>query len=106
MVLYFLDECIRNQDIPDDLIDQNVKIDYGKLRHLIVIDSARGRLTNGNFSRLKQIIEKGEIQSDIAKGFPVKKLIHTKNFFIAAVLPGIVNGKGGERGRTGNAHPQ
>jgi hypothetical protein len=30
MILYFLDECTRNQDIPDELIDQNVRIDYGK----------------------------------------------------------------------------
>ncbi|MCP5047593.1 MAG: AAA family ATPase, partial [bacterium] len=46
MVLYFIDGCIWNHDLPDNLIDHNVRIDYGKLRHLIVIDSEKGRLSN------------------------------------------------------------
>jgi len=36
---------------PDEMIDPNIKVDYGKLRHLIVID----KRLNGNFSRLKAI---------------------------------------------------
>ena len=38
------------------LIDHNVRIDYGKLRHLVQSD----RRLNGNFSRLREIIETGE----------------------------------------------
>jgi hypothetical protein len=93
MILYFLDECIRNRDIPDELIDQNVRIDYGKLRHLIIIDKDKGRVTNGNFTRLKQIIEKGEIVSDIAKGFPVEKLIDTRNFLSPLFYLGLLTVK-------------
>jgi len=93
MILYFLDECIRNQDIPDELIDQNVRIDYGKLRHLIIIDKDKGRVTNGNFTRLQQIIEKGEIVSDIVKGFPVEKLIDTKNFLSLLFYLGLLTVK-------------
>ena len=37
MVLYFLDNSIPNRDVPDELIDTNVRIDYGKLRHLLVV---------------------------------------------------------------------
>jgi hypothetical protein len=80
MVLYFIDQSLGRDDLPDELIDHNVRIDYGKLRHLIVIDSAVGTMTNGNFSRLKQIIEEDEIESDLVTGFPVDKLIDTKNF--------------------------
>jgi hypothetical protein len=90
MVLYFLDECIRNRDIPDELIDPNVRIDYRKLRHLIIIDSEKGRVTNGNFSRLKQIIETGEIRSDLVKGFPVDKLNDTKNFLSLLFYLGLL----------------
>jgi hypothetical protein len=61
MALYFIDKCIRSHDIPDQLIDRNVRIDYGKLRHLMVIDSDRQKLTNGNFSRLKQIDRKSVV---------------------------------------------
>ncbi|MCP5049234.1 MAG: AAA family ATPase, partial [bacterium] len=49
MVLYFIDKCIRTRHLPDNLIDRNVRIDYGKLRHLIMVDSEKGRLPNGNF---------------------------------------------------------
>jgi hypothetical protein len=94
MILYFLDECMRNQDMPDDLINQNVRIDYGRLRHLIFMDSDMGKVTNGNFSRFKQIIEKGQIESEIAEGFPVKKLIDTKNFLSLLFYLGLLTVKG------------
>ena len=45
MVLYYLKHSIPNRDFPDELIDTNVRIDYGKLRHLLVV----GRQLNGNF---------------------------------------------------------
>jgi hypothetical protein len=93
MILYFLDECTRNQDIPDELIDQNVRIDYGKLRHLIIIDKDKDKFTNGNFTRLQQIIEKGEIVSDIAKGFPLEKLIDTRNFLSLLFYLGLLTVK-------------
>lgn len=94
MVLYFIDKCIRTQDIPDELIDRNVRIDYGKLKHLIIIDSDQGKLTNGNFSRLKEIIEKGEIQAGrIAEGFPVDKLTDTKNFISLLFYLGLLTVK-------------
>ena len=37
MVLYFLDAAMPNKPMPDDLIDDNVRIDYGKLRHLLTV---------------------------------------------------------------------
>ena len=38
MVLYYLDRSVPNDEGPDDLIDTNVRIDYGKLRHLVVVN--------------------------------------------------------------------
>ena len=40
MVLYYLDQSIPNDEGPDDLVDVNVRIDYGKLRHLVVVNRA------------------------------------------------------------------
>ena len=37
MVLYFLDESMPNKKAPRELIDTNVRIDYGKLRHLLTV---------------------------------------------------------------------
>ncbi|MCP5049424.1 MAG: hypothetical protein GY940_19800, partial [bacterium] len=96
-VLYFIDGCIWNHDLPDNLIDHNVRIDYGKLRHLIVIDSEKGRLPNGNFNKIKEIIEKGEIISnEIVDSFPVEKITHTRNFLSLLFYLGLLTIKGME----------
>ena len=61
MVLYFLKHSIPNRPVPDDLIDTNVRIDFGKLRHLLVV----GRQLNGNFDLLRDVI--GEEQVDVRR---------------------------------------
>ena len=38
MVLYYLDHSIPNKRGPQYLIDPNVRMDYGKLRHLVVVN--------------------------------------------------------------------
>jgi len=76
MVLYFLKKFQELGTIPDEMIDPNVKVDYGKLRHLVVLD----RRLNGNFSRLKAIIETGKIVAEIVPSFPVEDLIKPNNF--------------------------
>ena len=47
MVIYYLKHSIPNRGVPDYLIDTNVRIDYGKLRHLLVVD----RQANGNLAQ-------------------------------------------------------
>jgi len=80
MVLYFLKEYFKIQSLPDDLIDNNVKIDYGKLRHLIIVDKREKKVSNGNFDQLREIIKEGETSSELAKGFPLEKLTDRENF--------------------------
>ncbi|MDM8523722.1 AAA family ATPase [Desulfococcaceae bacterium HSG8] len=82
MVLYFLTELTDNKDLPEDMIDQNIRIDYIKLRHLMLTD----RKLNGNFSELRKIIEKGETRCRIQAGFPLEHLKYSRNFNIAAFL--------------------
>jgi len=94
LVLYFLNEYLKSFKIPQELIDRNVRIDYHKLRHLIVVDR-KGRTDskqtsqllqtqipkiNGNFSKLTSIIENGFVQSLLVKGFPIAELTGTENF--------------------------
>ncbi|ETR72558.1 MAG: AAA-ATPase [Candidatus Magnetoglobus multicellularis str. Araruama] len=76
MVLYFVQQAMKGTTLPIKLIDQNVKIDYKKLRYLMTIDNQ----LNGNFSRLKDLIENQEIVSDIVDSFPVEQLIDQENF--------------------------
>jgi hypothetical protein len=80
MVLYFIKEYLKIQSVPDDLIDRNVSIDYGKLRHLIIVDRGSAKIGNGNFSKLKDIVENGETTGKLKKGFPLEELVDTDNF--------------------------
>jgi len=94
MILYFFRDYFKIQTIPDDLIDRNVRIAYKKLRHLIILDRGETKTTNGNFSRLKQIIEEGEIVSNLVTGFPVEELTHTENFISLLFYFGLLSIKG------------
>jgi len=94
MILYFLKQYFKTLTIPDDLIDRNVRIDYGKLRHLIVIDKGDYKLPNGNFSKLKEIIEESEIASNIVKGFPVEEMATIDNFISLLFYFGLLTIKG------------
>ena len=76
MVLYYLDQSIPNRDVPDELVDTNVRIDYGKLRHLLVA----GRQLNGNFDLLRNVIGDEQVDTDIQPGFPLKDLTRRENF--------------------------
>ncbi len=91
MVLYYLDESMPNRGVPDYLIDTNVRIDYGKLRHLLVV----GRQLNGNFDLLREII--GEGQKDVLRiqpSFPLKQLADEENFLSLLHYFGLLSIRG------------
>jgi len=87
MVLYFLKSLLKFGKYPKYMIDPNVKVDYGKLRHLVVLD----RQLNGNFSRLRTIIETGKINAEIAPSFPVEDLIKPRNFISLLYYFGLLS---------------
>lgn len=96
LVLYFMDNYLSQGVIPKDLVDNNIKIDYGKLRHLIILD----KKVNGNFSSIKKIAEEGEIRTTIAPSFPAEKLIAKENFISLLYYFGILTIDRVERGST------
>jgi hypothetical protein len=79
-VLYFLKEYMIDSRIPGTLIDHNARIDYMKLRHLMIIDKKGIPQTNGNFSKLRQIMEDDTLHSTIVDSFPIAKLVSPENF--------------------------
>ena len=99
MVLYFLNAAVPNKPMPDDLIDVNVRIDYGKLRHLLTVSRQMGssglrvqgdtacpeaatgpvRL-NGNFDRLRHVVGEDQADADIQTSFPLEHLGQRDNF--------------------------
>ena len=94
MVLYFLDESIPNRGMPDELIDTNVRIDYGKLRHLLTVN----RQLNGNFDLLRHIIGEQSIQSNIQLSFPLDRLDQRENFLSLLHYFGLLSIRAVERG--------
>ncbi len=77
MVLYFVRHYRRYAKPPEDMIDQNIKVDYGKLRHLLVLN----RQLNGNFGYLQRLTETRTLRgSQIDVSFPMERLTHPNNF--------------------------
>lgn len=95
MVLYFLLRTDADNGVPLNLIDENIRIDYNKLRHLMAVDQ---RL-NGNFSLLRQIVEEEETTSPIKLSFPLEQILAHENFisllyyFGLLTMAGVVDGK-------------
>ncbi|MDM8518637.1 AAA family ATPase [Anaerolineales bacterium HSG6] len=88
MVLYFVKNYLRQNALPEEMIDQNVRIDYGKLRHLIVLD----RRLNGNFSQLLSILS-GQSRSPVrvVQSFPVERLTKPDNFISLLFYFGLLS---------------
>jgi len=94
MVLYFMSHFLTSRRPPDNMIDQNVRIDYGKLRHLVVLD----RKLNGNFSYLSEIIgTDGTDTGPVAESFPVEYLKYPENFVSLLFYFGLLSYDAGNR---------
>jgi len=99
-ILYFLKKYMKDSQIPDSLIDRNTRIDYNKLRHLIIIDKKGTPQTNGNFSHLQKIIAFGSIHSIIETGFSIEELTNPKNFISLLYYFGLLTINGIDEEKT------
>ena len=90
MVLYYLSYSLPNKPGPDNLIDDNVRIDYGKLRHLLTV----GRRLNGNFDLLREVIAEGRADSEIVSSFPLARLAERENFLSLLHYFGLLSIRG------------
>ena len=77
MVLYFLDNYIENGGyFPDNMLEDNIRTDYNKLRMLIQRDSEFGH----DSSVIRRIVEEGYIASELKTGFPARSITDPRNF--------------------------
>jgi len=100
MVLYYLSESVPNGSMPDNLIDVNVRIDYGKLRHLLVVNREAGVRFNGNFELLRNIAGEGGADADVNLSFPLEELVEPENFLSLLYYFGLLSIRGESHGRT------
>ena len=87
MVLHFLLNALERDSLPPRLVDENVRIDYDKLRHLVLVD----RQLNGNFSLLRQIVEDGETVGEVRLTFPLGRLLDRQNFISLLFYFGLLS---------------
>ncbi|MCP4138324.1 MAG: AAA family ATPase [bacterium] len=86
MVLYFVNKYIQENNIPLDLIDENVRTDYGRLRHLLIIDNK----LNGNFSILKEILDKHSVTAELTRSFAIGEVIDREKFISLLYYLGLI----------------
>ena len=95
MVLYFALTLYERGEPPDELIDINVRTDYSKLRYLVQM----GQSLNGNFARLKAVLEEGEAHGPIIGSFPVARLTEPQHFISLLYHLGLLTHGGMKEGR-------
>ena len=75
LVLHYLAESIPNAGPPDDLIDRNVRIDYGKLFHLLAVNRQLG----DTFDLLRHQACDGTVDGAVRDGFLLEDLAEPEN---------------------------
>jgi len=75
-VLYYIQQYEINKKAPDNMIDENMRTDYGKFRFLLTEDNK----LNGNFSVLREILEKKETSGTFVRSFALNELIDSEKF--------------------------
>ena len=80
---------------PDDFIDENLRTDYAKIRHLITAD----RRLNGNFHVLENLLAGGSLSERLVKSFQARELSQKENFTSLLYWLGITTITGAKFGK-------
>ena len=96
MVLYFLNHYLPLKKVPENMIDNNIRTDYNKLRHLIRLDKKMGM----NASIIQDIVTNGETIGTIKTAFPAEDLAKPDNFKSLLYYFGLLTIRGTKWGST------
>ncbi|MEA3332547.1 MAG: AAA family ATPase [Pseudomonadota bacterium] len=96
MILYFMRDTCGLDYMPNDLIDENVRVDYGKLKHLIAVNNN----LNGNFNELENLLANGYSTARLKKSFPHHQLMVRDNFISLLFYFGLLTIDGSFQGET------
>jgi len=89
MILYFLDKTIETDGKIEELIDENLKTDYGRIKMLL--SNAK------NIEKLENIIEYGKIPAMVIKRFSIERVHDYENFLSLLYYMGMLTiAKNGE----------
>ena len=76
LVLSFMRAFLENGRYPPELIDENLRTDYRKIRHLIT----ESRKINGNFHKLEDILRNKGCTATLVRSFQARDLARGDNF--------------------------
>ncbi|MBO7683676.1 MAG: AAA family ATPase [Kiritimatiellae bacterium] len=96
LVLNFFDKLVRVKVWPNDMVDENLRTDYAKIRHLLTLD----RRLNGNFHVLENLIAGGSLTERLVKSFQARELTQKENFTSLLYWLGIATITGGKFGKS------
>lgn len=97
MVLYFVKNYIDyNGKVPKDMIEDNIRIDYEKLRMLIRKDKEFAH----DASAIQTLVSQGYITGELKKGFPAASIIDPDNFVSLLYYFGMLTISGTYKGKT------
>ena len=96
LVLYYMQYFLQNHKPQPDLVDENLRTDYMKIRHIIT----EGRKVNGNYHRLEDIIAHLGTTATLRKSFQAKELGRADNFVSFLFYNGLVTVTGEGIGRS------
>jgi hypothetical protein len=82
MILYFFNEILRDKKAPQNILDENLKTDYGRLQRLATNDK--------NKQTLIDIIKKGGIVTDIVPKFSIDRLYDDEYFVSLLFYMGLL----------------
>ena len=95
IVLSFFSYVWRTRRFPNKLIDENLRTDYAKIRHLVTMD----RRLNGNFHVLENLLSGGSLTEQLVESFQARELTKKENFTSLLYWLGITTITGGSFGK-------
>ena len=97
MVLYFVDNYIRNGgEMPDKMVEENIRVDYNKLRMLIRKDKEFAH----DASTIQTLVQQGYVTGELKTGFPAETVAEPDNFISLLFYFGMLTISGTKRGKT------
>ena len=76
IVLSFFSYLWRVKRFPKELIDENLRTNYAKIRHLVTLNNK----LNGNFHILENLIAGGKLTERLVRSFQARELTKPENF--------------------------
>ena len=96
MVLYFVKNYIQRGKAPRDMVEDNIRIDYEKLRMLIRKDKEFAH----DASIIQTLVSEGYVTGELKKGFPAINITNPDNFVSLLYYFGMLTISGTYKGKT------